>query len=336
MTGHVRMAIVGAGGIGHAYAEALRQVEEVELVAVADVRQDAGQRLAEAHGVRHVVDPLTFAHQDVLDLVLLCTPPSTHEPLAVAFLEAGVPVMCEKPLAPSRAAGQHIVAVAAATGTPLTMASKFRFATDVIEARAIIQSGMLGELISAEVAFAAPVDMSQRWNSDPAVSGGGVLIDNGTHAVDVLRYLLGPIDSVLATTSSRGSGLGVEDTALVLTRTADDRLGSIALSWSVNRLTDRYLAVFGTEGSLEVGWQSSRSRLRSNSSDVPFGVGYDKFTALGGNVRNVARAIRGLEPLMVTPLDALASVAVVEAAYDSARSGAWTRVSVRTQERLTG
>jgi len=336
MTDSVRVALVGAGGIGHAYAQAIGLLDQAELVAVADVRADVGGPLAQSHHVPLVSDALTLADPRQIDLVLLCTPPSTHELLAVAFLEAGVPVMCEKPLAPTRTAGHHIVSAAASTGTLLTMASKFRFVPDVAEARSIVQSGRLGDIVSAEVAFSAPVDMRSRWNSQPAISGGGVLIDNGTHAVDILRYLLGPIESVLATTATLTPGMDVEDTAYLLLRTTDDRLASINLSWATDRMTDRYLAVFGTEGSLEVGWRGSRYRLRSDASDVSFGVGYDKFRALGANVNNTARAIRGLDELLVTPLDAIASVAVIEAAYESARSGAWASVSVRTQERLAG
>lgn len=335
MSAPVRLAIVGAGGIGQAYATAVSSLDCVKLCAIADVRPEAGE-IAQRVGTRFLTDPLALVAEERPELVVLSTPPASHEDLAVHFLESGVAVMCEKPLARTRAEGHRIVSCAAETGTLLTMASKFRFVTDVIEARNIIASGELGTVVSVEVHFNAPIDMSTRWNSDPAISGGGVLIDNGTHAVDIVRYLLGPIEAVQAMLSSRATGLDVEDTAVLTARTVDGVIASVTVSWSMDRITERYVGVFGTEGSLEVGWNGGRTRLRGAASDVPFGVGYDKFTALGNNVRNVAGAVRGERPLVVTPLDALASVSVIEAAYESARNAAWTSVSSRSQERLIG
>ena len=335
MTAPLRLALVGAGAIGHAYAQAALEVEGLDLTFVADVRPEAASALGEATGAASVIDPLSLADPNRVDLALVCSPPSTHEELCTTFLEAGVPVMCEKPLAQNSRAGRRILAVAARTGTPLTMASKFRFVTDVIEARSMIQAGTLGDVIRVEVAFASRVDMSQRWNSDPAISGGGVLIDNGTHAVDIVRYILGPVDRVLATTETGGAGLGVEDTTAMLLRTRDGHIGSVDVSWSLDRMTDRYLAAFGTDGSIEVCWGESRLRVASSPNDVPFGKGYAKITALAENLRNVAQAVRGESDFVVTPADAIASVAVVEAAYLSSRSGRWEDVHSRKQERLS-
>jgi predicted dehydrogenase len=333
--GPFRLALIGAGGIGHTYAEAARSVPEIDVGYVADLRGDVAASLAHLHGATAVTEPESLADPSRVDLALICTPTGTHEHLATAFLRAGVPVMCEKPLAADSATARRILAVAAATGTQLTMASKFRFVSDVIGARSIIQSGTLGEIIRVEVAFASQVDMSRRWNSDPTVSGGGVLIDNGTHAVDLVRYILGPVDSVLATTETSTPGLQVEDTAAMLLRTRDGHIGSVDVSWALDRMTDRYLAAFGTEGSLEVGWRQSRVRLTSSPTDVAYCHGYDKVTALADNLRNVAQALRGEADFVVTPADAIASVAVIQAAYESVRTGQWACVRSRKRERLS-
>ena len=134
-----------------------------------------------------------------------------------------------------------MVAAAEQAGVVFTMAAKFRFVDDVIRARQIVGSGILGELIVLENSFASRVDMTRRWNADPAISGGGVLIDNGTHSVDIVRYFLGPIAEVMAVEGKRVQHLAVEDTASMLLRTADGVLGTIDLSWSVDKVTDTYL-----------------------------------------------------------------------------------------------
>ena len=258
-------------------------------------------RLLNVQGRLPVSDPLSLANARQVDLALVCTPPNTHEELCIGFLEAGVPVMCEKPLAPDSQSARRVLAVADRTGTPLTMASKFRFVSDVIRARELTLDGVLGDVVRVEVAFASRVDMSHRWNADPAIAGGGVIIDNGTHAVDIVRYVLGPIDSVLATTEQAMPDLRVEDTAAMLLRTRGGQIGSVDLSWSLDRLTQRYLAIFGTKGSLEVNWRGSRLRLAQADSDVEFGEGYAKITALAANLRNVATTASGKQQLRRYP-----------------------------------
>ena len=157
-----------------------------------------------------------------------------------------------------------MVAAAERAGVVFTMAAKFRFVDDVIRARQIVGSGILGELIVLENAFASRVDMSRRWNADPAIAGGGVLIDNGTHSVDIVRYFLGPIAEVMAVEGKRVQHLAVEDTASMLLRTPDGVLGTVDLSWSVDRVTDTYLTLYGSEGTISVGWNGARYRQASS------------------------------------------------------------------------
>ena len=331
----LRLALIGAGAIGSAYAQAAEDVDEVTLAYVADAELRAATDLADKCGARATDNPASLANSRTTDLALICTPPSTHEELCISFLRAGVPVMCEKPLAPDLDAARRILAVALDTGTALTMASKFRFVRDVAEARTLVASGALGQVMRLEVAFASYVDMSGRWNSDPAVAGGGVIIDNGTHAVDIARYLLGPIDKVMADLSTAAPDIAVEDTATLFLRTMAGQLASVDLSWSLDRMTERYVAVFGTTGSLEICWKGSKLRLKGAASDVTFGEGYGKVAALGGNLRNVARSLLGHEELVVTAADAISSVAVVDAAYRSSQSGRWESVHARRSERLS-
>jgi predicted dehydrogenase len=235
-------------------------------------------------------------------------------------------VLCEKPLAiyPERA--RRLIALADERNVLVTMASKFRYAADVAEAKRILDSGAIGETILFENIFASRVPMAGRWNADPAVSGGGVLIDNGTHSVDIARFMLGPIVEVSAVEGKRVQGLAVEDTAEMFLRSVDGAMGTIDLSWSIDKAVDSYIGIYGSEGTIQVGWRASRYRRAADGEWVQFGDGYDKVGAMGSQVRNFCRAVTGQERLLITADDAIASVDVVAAAYRSMGRNHWVAV----------
>src|SRR5213078_847421 len=242
------------------------------------------------------------------------------------FLEHQIHVLCEKPFTIDVQSARKLVDTAARGGVKLTMGSKFRYVDDVIRAKSIVTSGILGEIILFENAFTARVDMSSRWNSDPAVSGGGVLIDNGSHSVDLMRYFLGPLADVQVVEGKRVQGLAVEDTVRIFVHSASGVMGSIDLSWSLKKELDSYLNIYGSRGTIAVGWKESKYRQSSSSDWIVFGTGYDKVQAFRSQINNFARAIQGREMLLITAEDALASVEAIEAAYNSLRRVHWTAV----------
>jgi predicted dehydrogenase len=182
-------------------------------------------------------------------------------------------------------------------------------------------------VILFENAFTSRVDMTNRWNSKPEISGGGVLIDNGAHSVDLMRYFLGPLAEVQVIEGKRVQGLSVEDTVRMFVRSTNGVMGSIDLSWSINKELDSYINIFGSHGTVLVGWKESKYRQLSTRDWVVFGKGYDKVQAFASQILNFARAIRGQELLRITAEDGLASVEVIEAAYQSLREEHWTTVT---------
>jgi predicted dehydrogenase len=153
-----------------------------------------------------------------------------------------------------------------------------------------------------------------------------VLIDNGTHSVDLMRLFLGPLADVQVVEGGRGQGLAVEETVRLFVRNGRGALGSIDLSWSLGREADAYLTLYGTEGILQLGWRESRYRRTAREEWTVFGTGYDKIQAFRSQIDNFVRAVRGEEELRITMEDALASVEVIEAAYRALHGGRWTAV----------
>lgn len=326
MDRQLKFGIVGAGNIAPSYAQALQDCPDARLRAIADLRVDAAQALAEKAGCQSFSSYQAMAEASELDAVIVCTPPVTHPEICLYFLERKIHVLCEKPLSIDLESAHRMVDGARAAGVKMTMGSKFRYVDDVIRAKNVVTSGILGEIILFENVFTSRVHMSSRWHSDPKISGGGVLIDNGCHSVDLMRYFLGPLVDVQVVEGKRIQGLPVEDTVRIFVRSASGVMGSIDLSWSIDKELDSYISIYGSRGTISVGWKISRYRQLSSPDWIVFGKGYDKIQAFRSQLLNFARAILGQETLLITAEDAIASVEVIEAAYASLRQNAWTPV----------
>jgi predicted dehydrogenase len=326
MSVDVRIGVVGVGGIAQSYLQVLQALPGARLAAIADPRSQATAAVVEEHGVPGFETHDEMSEAVELDAVLVCSPPATHEQITEHFLARRVSVLCEKPLTIDPGSARKLVELADEQGALLSMGAKFRYVDDSKRARSVVASGILGDMVLIENVFATRVTMAGRWNATPSISGGGVLIDNGTHSVDIVRYFAGPITEVFATEHRRAQDLGVEDSAQMLVRTADGVSGAVDLSWSFDKEEPWYVRILGTHGLIELGWQQSRYRQVTSPDWVVFGRGYSKLDAMGAQVRNFVAAVRGEEPLLITSSDAIASVEVVDAAYRSIRERRWVAV----------
>jgi predicted dehydrogenase len=208
------------------------------------------------------------------------------------------------------------------------MASKFRYVEDVVRAYNIVSSGILGQIVLFENTFMSHVDMCGRWNANPAISGGGVLIDNGTHSADIMRYFMGPLASIHVVSGLRLQDVPVEDTVHVTVRAENGATGRVDLSWSINKQCDDYIAIYGTKGALRVGWKASYYRQDGSSAWIQFGHGYNKVQAFRDQIENFSAAVQGLERLVIDATDAVASVDVIRAGYQALEQQAWVVIPV--------
>lgn len=328
----LRFALIGVGGIAQTHLQAFPGVSAATLVAVVDTRREATDAVAASHGCEAYSTVEQMLDATEIDAAIVSTPPSTHPEICLRLAQAGVHVLCEKPLAIDRDSAKPMIETAKQHGIILTMASKFRYVSDMVYARQLITSGVLGEILLFENTFAGHVDMSRRWNSDPEISGGGVLIDNGTHSVDIIRYLLGPIRSIQAVEARRIQGLGVEDTLRLLAKTSSGTLAAVDLSWSINKQTPWYVSLYGTEGTALVGWGESKYKRNVDRDWTVFGSGYQKVQAFTDQLDNFCNAILGTEPLLISYEDAIASVDVIDHAYDSLRNDHWVAIPTGDQK----
>jgi predicted dehydrogenase len=318
--------LIGTGRIAQAYLASLASVAGVELIAVCDTEPALVAASAEAFGCSPYTDHRAMLATEGLDGVVIATPPSSHREIALDAFGQGAHVLCEKPVAISSDDIREMQLCAREHGRSLMMASKFRYVEDVSKARSLVQAGILGAPVRFENTFASWVDVRQRWNSRKDIAGGGVLMDTGTHSVDIARFLVGSITDVSAFHGPKVQAIEVEDTSQLSFRSAGGATGTIDVSWSIHKETPAYVEIWGTEGMLSLGWSESRYRQNHEVAWVNFGHGYDRDAAFRDQLGNFVMSCTGQEAPRISAEDALASVLVIEAAYTSANDGCWHKV----------
>lgn len=328
----MKIGIVGAGAIAQSYKVAIENSQKAELAAVADIHVAAAEALAADTGAKVFASHIDLAGNGDCDAVIVTTPPVTHTEIVIDLAARKLPVLCEKPIGIDYGSVTRMVAAAKENGVLLSMASKFRFCDDVRAARDMILAGEIGKPLMLENVFTGVVDMTKRWNSDPAISGGGVLIDNGTHCVDIIRFLLGPIVRVLAMPAPQIQKTTVEDGVSLFAHTASGAQATAETSWSIHKDRSHFIAVYGETGAIEIGWKGSRIRRTHNGPWEDFGTGYDKVAAFTRQIDDFVGAIKGEVLTILDTEDALASVAVIDAAYVSMSSGRWETVEARPRD----
>ena len=324
------LGIIGTGAIGVVHAKTAATLSGVRLAAVCDVDIDRATALAYTMGARAYASNQHLAEVEQLDGVVICTPPVTHPHVAEFYLERGIDVLCEKPLAVDGIAARAMVSCAQRHGRLLMLASKFRYVDDVIAARRFLHDGTLGRIRHAEIVFASNVDMRSRWNADPTQSGGGVVIDNGTHAVDICRYLFGSVASVAAVAYTRKQKLAVEDSAYLYLVTENGTGVTVDITWSLEQGPPYFIRIFGDHGRLAIGWSESKLSRGPTGITSVIGSGYAKHAAFAAVQRDFVESSQTRKHPHISIDDALASVDVIDVAYASIRNGG--RVPVNAEE----
>lgn len=319
----MRVAVVGCGRIAQDHLQAFQRLKEAQIVAVADTNERQARSVATQFGCKPYGDYKSMLQAEQPQAISICTPPVTHAEIVLYALSQGVHVLCEKPLTIHLADAKKLLQAVKQTKLVLMMASKFRFVEDIVKAKGIIDSGILGRVILFENVFCSRVDMRDRWNSKKEIAGGGVLFDNGTHSVDIARFLLGPIATVQAQHGIKVQDIEVEDTCRVYFQSATGVMGTIDLSWSIHKESESFINIFGTEGTLSIGWRESKYRQHEKLNWVVFGSGYNKQQAFQNQLRHFLACARGEEAPIITPMDGLESVRVIEAAYNSSAVNKW-------------
>ena len=259
----MRFAIIGVGNIAPIHAAAIRGVPGAELVAVATRHEGRGRAFVAEHGGTWYADYQELLAQARADVVAICTPHDLHAPMTVAAAQAGAHVLVEKPMARNVAECDAMIAACDRAGVSLGVAFQGRFEPLSVRLKAVLDAGRLGRLLwaSANTLWhrTDAYYQSGPWRGTWAHEGGGVLINQAIHAIDLLVWLTGLPERVTARTRTLNHSIEVEDAALAILEYAGGRLGLIQATTIAHPGYPERLEFFGSTGS--VVYNKGQARL---------------------------------------------------------------------------
>jgi predicted dehydrogenase len=276
----LRYALIGCGGvIAPTHIQALAQLPNAQIAAMSDLDAVRGAPRAEAAGCPFFVDYHEMLAEIRPDVAVVCAPHPFHAPIALDCFAAGAHVLVEKPIAVEVAAADTMIAAAEAAGRILAVSFQFRFRPEVVAARALIESGELGELVRVlcvEPWFRpAAYYRSAGWRGTWVGEGGGVLMNQGPHGLDNLCYLAGMPTRVWGWARTRAHAIEVEDSAQAMLEFANGAPGYLYFS-TVEAGAARQLQIVGDRAAIELQgtqltirrFEQPLSEFRANSTEM--------------------------------------------------------------------
>ena len=253
MTEQLRFALIGCGVIGPVHAEAIASLPDAHLVAVADILPERAQKLAQAYQATPYSDYQEMLTRERLDVVTICTPSGQHGEQACQVMRSGRHVIIEKPMEISRAALEEMLRVQRESGVKLAVISQHRFDPAAQQVYALVREQAFGRLVLGNAIV--PWWRSQAyydsgaWRGTWQLDGGGVLMNQSIHFIDLLQWFMGQVGSVYAYTGMLAHRMETEDCAAAVLRFASGALGTIAATTGAYPGASTRVEIYGERGS---------------------------------------------------------------------------------------
>ncbi|HEX2910716.1 MAG TPA: Gfo/Idh/MocA family oxidoreductase [Chloroflexia bacterium] len=333
----IGFGLIGTGMIAPKHAQAILATPGARLVAALGTSAERTNRFAAEYGIAGYTDLAAFLAHPGLDVVNICVPSGEHARFGIAAARAGKHVMVEKPVEVTLEAADRLIEACRKAGVKLAVISQRRFEPDIQRLRTALQAGYFGKLISADVFIkwyrSQEYYDSAPWRGTYRLDGGGALMNQGVHYVDVLQWLVGQVKSVRAITRTAAHEIEVEDLALALLTFENGAVGLLEASTAHYPGLPERLEITGLNGTavLEAGkfkvWEF-KNPPEETQAKPEFGLpgetgarNADDITYRGHayQIADMVAAIReGREPA-ITGEAARKPLEIIQAIYQSAR-----------------
>ena len=345
LTGPVRVAVVGCGRISKNHFEAIGRVEGLTLVSVADTDVARAQEVGGAHGVA------AFGSLDAMlsavpsDLVVICTPSGLHPAHGIAAARAGRHVLTEKPMAISLEAADQLVHACDAAGVHLFVVKQNRLNPPIQLLRRAVDKGRFGRIFMANVTvrWTRPQEYydAEPWRGTWEFDGGAIM-NQASHYVDLMQWLIGPVESVMAKTATQARRIEAEDSGVAVLKFRSGALGVIEVNvLTYPRNLEGSITILGEKGSVKIGgtavnrvehwtfadYDDDDKLVESANTNPPtvYGFGHE------GYYRNVLAVLRGEARAETDGRAGRKSLELILGIYESAKTGREVPIPMRTR-----
>ena len=331
----VRIAVIGAGNIGKLHVTAMQEIEQIQVTVICTRHGGDGQTLAQKIGADWESDYKVAVSREDVDAVSICTPSGTHKEIAIAAAKAGKHVLVEKPIDITLRRIDDMLKVASESNVIISCIFQSRMRQGARAVKQAMEDGRLGKLLFANafVPWHRSVDYyANNWRGTLEFDGGGALMNQSIHTIDLLQWLAGPIVSLYARIDTRIHTIEAEDTASALLTFANGAQGIIQGATSLYYGHPARIELHGSKGSivLQEGhlilWKlegappdEEERMINLEKSD---GTGSQDPTAIGHRahrqqITDFAEAIMNKREPAISGAEARKSVEIIRAIYHS-------------------
>lgn len=331
----IRIALVGCGRISKNHFDAISRVAGLTVTAVCDTVEARAREAGERLGASWYTDYAKMLREAPCDAVTLATPSGLHPAHGVLAARAGKHVICEKPMATSLAGADDLVRACDDAGVQLFVVKQNRLNPAIQLLRRAVDKGRFGRLyaVNTTVWWARPQEYYEQapwrgtWEFD-----GGALLNQASHYVDLVQWLVGPVESVIAKTATLARRIEAEDTGMAILKFRSGALGCIQVTMlTYPKNLEGSITILGEKGTAKIGgtavnkvehWMFSDydddDKLIEQAATAPpnvYGFGHE------GYYRNVLAALRGERRADTDGRGGRKSLELILAIYESARTG---------------
>ncbi len=336
MTKKLKIGIVGSGSIANTHIKSINEVPNAELVAIYSRNKETVQKMADTYNIQAYTDYQDFLTNAGIDMVVILTPSGTHADLGMAAAKAGKHVVVEKPIDISIEKTNQFIEACKNANVTLSCIFQHRFDEAVQDVKKVLNEGEFGQLN-----FGAARTMIYRsqeyydsgaWRGTWELDGGGALINQSIHYIDLLLYVMGPVDEVYAYTATRAhERIEVEDIAVATVKFKSGALGLIEGNTTAYPGFSTTLDIFGTNGSVIIEndnvkeWKfKSGLEYENKQNQIENNVSSNVVKSNESFVKqytDVVQAILENRKPLVTGEEAKKSLELILAIYQSAKEG---------------